>query len=185
MSDALLDAFLDRFLAAVADSAKVEALPRIRSRTLAQAMQVTVERPTGQMRIRLRLPFYWAVYDHEGRDAIRFPPGRYMVFFPDIKDDPRVDGGADYPATRADRRHLSREQFRRFSQINRARAKLGQEPIMVVTQRVGPAEGRPGIREAVEEISQSGLIGDLASATITQFLKETALSYRDRAVLNL
>lgn len=185
MGDPLLDRLTEVFLRAVGDSAKAESTLRMRSRTLQSALVVSTS--LSPLRIRLHLPHYWAIYHHEGRDAITFPPGKYMVFFPDIKDDPRVDGGASYPVTRADRRHLTREQFRYFSAINRHRKAAGQDPIMVVTSRVGPAAARPFFREGVRDVFDSGLASDLASALITHYLESSLnpLHGRGNVVVNL
>ncbi len=87
----------------------------------------------------LQLPFYWAEYVHDGRGSVHAKPGKFLIFFPNKKDDPRTAGGTNYPRTKALRgqlHSLSHADFKRFSQINRERKKAGQDPIMVVTRVV-------------------------------------------------
>lgn len=80
--------------------------------------------------------FYWAVYYHDGRGPIKARPGKFLVFFRDPDDDPRIDGSArDYPKRVADARKLSltKGQFNRLLRSGR----------LLATKRVGPAEAHP------------------------------------------
>ena len=80
--------------------------------------------------------FYWAVYYHDGRGPIKARPGKFLVFFRDPDDDPRIRGSArDYPRRAADARKLSlsKGQFNRLLRSGR----------LVATKRVGPAAAHP------------------------------------------
>lgn len=86
------------------------------------------------------VPHYWAHYVHDGRAGKTMPPGRYMVYFPDARDDPRTSGGTRYPTRyhQVRARRLTTAEFQEFQKINKDRAAAGAPPIMVVASRVGP-----------------------------------------------
>jgi len=80
--------------------------------------------------------FYWAVYYHDGRGPIRARPGKFLVFFRDPDDDPRINGAArNYPKRASDVRRLdlTKGEFSRLLRSGR----------MVATKRVGAAEAHP------------------------------------------
>ena len=80
--------------------------------------------------------FYWAIYYHDGRGPIRARPGKFLVFFRDPDDDPRINGAArNYPRRSSDiqRLNLSKGEFNRLLRSGR----------MVATKRVGPADAHP------------------------------------------
>lgn len=106
------------------------------SKTLSD--DLTFHQPTDDTAV-VYLPHYWAEYVHDGRDSITLPPGQYMIYFPDKRDDPRTSGGTRYPTrqSQAKARRLTRSEFRDFMRVNRDRAASGLPPIMVVANRVG------------------------------------------------
>ena len=80
--------------------------------------------------------YYWAIYYHDGRGPINARPGRFLVFFRNPDDDPRIGGARrDYPRRASDIRPLQLSRGR-FTQLLR-------EGRMVATKRVGPAEPHP------------------------------------------
>lgn len=70
------------------------------SETLSEAMtkQVDIDRDE----IALFVPHYWAVPYHEGHGPVK---NKFMVFFPNPADDPRIQGG--YPVRTSDIQNLS------------------------------------------------------------------------------
>jgi hypothetical protein len=108
----------------------------IGSETLRRALETrVVVLPSGEIGADLFIPHYWAIYYHDGRGPVRPVNGKFLVYFARIEDDPRVAGGRDYPVRAAQIRRLRLDpaEFRR----------LVQEGKLIVTQRVGPAKGRP------------------------------------------
>lgn len=88
------------------------------------------------------VPFYWAVYYHDGRGPV-VGSRRSLVFFKQIEDDPRVAGGRRYPVRSSDIRRLTRSEFLRA----RARGQL------IVTSQVGPAPAHPFFTVAMDGFS--------------------------------
>ena len=82
----------------------------------------------------VEVPFYWAVYYHDGRGSIRARPGHKIVYFKDPDDDPRINGAArNYPKRAAEIKKLSKRQFYKF---------LGEGKLVAV-DKVGPAGPHP------------------------------------------
>lgn len=106
--------FLERLALALGAEARETARPSIPSRTLADSMQLIL-REGG---IDVYIPYYWALYVHDGRGSFRMPPGKFMVWFRDPKQDPRLSGG--YPMRVSERQHLSAEEFHDLLEQNRA-----------------------------------------------------------------
>lgn len=104
----------------------------IPSRTLRNSIQVrvTVADPN-YIGAEIFLPQYWAVYYHDGRGPVRPRNGKYLVYFANIEDDPRVAGGKDYPTRTSQirRLRLSPEEFRAAV----------QEGKLIVRKSVGPS----------------------------------------------
>jgi hypothetical protein len=93
---------------------------------------------------RVTVPFYWAVYVHDGRGPVHAKPGGYLCFFPEHRHlDPRTNGTNALQGTTVKPRRLRPDEFYSWLQVNRERAERGLPPIMVVTKRVGPAKGIP------------------------------------------
>lgn len=118
------------------------ARPLIPSRTLRAALRIDEEIDGTTVRAILSVPHYWALYLHDGRGPIQAKPGGFLVFFRDIRDDPRVSNG--FPVRMSDIVRLTKEQFREGLRRNRQHLAAGGSPLevpMIVVRRVGPAAG--------------------------------------------
>lgn len=162
---------------------RIRARDIIPSQTLAESVQV-VRYSQGH---KLSIPFYWAIYVHDGRGAITMPAGRFMVFFREQRDDPRLDGG--HPQTKAGRKHLSPAEFQGYLELNRKARAFGLPPIMLVKRTVGRVKPNrffsTGLRHvAVPSISAEA--PDLFSNyVLTQLGKAGLLNVKDEAVVDL
>lgn len=80
--------------------------------------------------------FYWAIYYHDGRGPIQARPGKFLVFFRNPDEDPRINGAArNYPrrATDIQRLNMPKGEFLRLLRSGR----------LIATKRVGPAGSHP------------------------------------------
>lgn len=111
----------------------------IGSQTLRAAATLIVDAQQG--RADIFIPHYWAVYYHDGREGFEAPGGRFLVYFSDPSDDPRIEGG--YPERVSEVRHLTREEFREGLRQNDLAFDRGDVPFMFVVRAVGPAAGHP------------------------------------------
>lgn len=105
----------------------------IESETLKRSLRVRVRLDRKHVGADLYIPQYWAVYYHDGRGPVRPRNGKFIVYFANIEDDPRVSGGKSYPVRAAQirRLRLDPEEFRR----------LVREGKLVVKRSVGPVQG--------------------------------------------
>jgi len=132
--------FMRDLLSTLGHMARRRAVRAMGSRTLQRMTRVVISK---ERFARVVVPHYWAIYHHDGRRAIDMTnrPG-FMVFFEDPRDDPRTDGTKRYPVQRKDIQHLTKAQFEAGLEENTRRRKAGIEtPYMIVTKRVGPADG--------------------------------------------
>ncbi len=111
----------------------------IGSSTLRAAARLMVDGAAGTAT--LLVPHYWAVFYHDGRGGFEAPSGRFLVFFEDPADDPRLEGGR--PERLSQVRRLTREEFHAGLEENQTRAELGGPPFMRVVRAVGPAPAHP------------------------------------------
>lgn len=111
----------------------------IGSSTLREAARLIVDAIGG--RAEIFIPHYWAVYYHDGRDGFSADSGRFLVFFANPDDDPRLADG--YPERAADIRRLTRDEFYAGLAENERRAESGGTPFMFVVRSVGPAGAHP------------------------------------------
>jgi len=95
---------------------------------------------------RLHIPHYWADYLHEDRRSFGPAQKKWLVYFPNPEDDPRLS--PTYPVRLSDVRGLdevwgagAEGEFRAAKAENRRREKLGMPPFMVFAKRRG---FRPG-----------------------------------------
>lgn len=95
----------------LAARALLQARPLVQSRTLKAAMRPEVEATASGVRASLVIPHYWAVYYHDGRGPVRAKPGKKLVFYKRVEDDPRLVGGFPERATQI--RKLTKAQFYR------------------------------------------------------------------------
>jgi len=163
---------------AIGDLMQLESTARMSSSTLRRELVVSLDLanvPGAPDRIVLRLPYYWAEYAHDGRKQIDLPPGKFMVFFPDKRDDPRTYGGASYPRSPEEAKTRSQlltdEEFKRFRAENYQRKKAGLSPIMVITPRVGKAEGEFFFSLAWEQLVASGTVDAIIEAGLSTYLE--------------
>lgn len=130
-----MTAFLDRLLAEVCEDARTIVRRAIESRTLRRSLDCVRDRQARVPTIRLTVPQYWAIYYHDGRGPVTARPGKFLVYFRSIEDDPRVRGGLDYPvrATQIRRLALSVEEFK----------ELRKQGKLIVRKKVGATRPRP------------------------------------------
>jgi len=107
----------------------------IESDTLKRSLEIRVTVNGTEIGADIFLPQYWAVYYHDGRGPVRPINGKFLVYFADIEDDPRVSGGRNYPihASQIRRLRLDPAEFRRL-------VKSGK---LIVRESVGPAKAHP------------------------------------------
>lgn len=127
-------------------TAKIAALamawvrPKIPSRTLQKALNTFQDADDHAW---VQIPHYWALYVHDGRGP--FGPTRttFLVWFRDIRNDPRLRNGVT-PERATQLRQLTRDEFKYWSKQNRLARRAGFLPPMIVARRVG--KGVPGAR---------------------------------------
>lgn len=129
-----------KVLETLGDAAMRKAGPQIPYKTLRKALNLFLL-PDNQT-ARVQIPHYWALYVHDGRPPFNMPAGRYMVWFNNPADDPRLRGRPT-PVRASDLRRLTRDQFIEGMFHNRIRQQAGDEPFMVVTNRI--RKGTPAI----------------------------------------
>jgi len=123
--------FRSRLALRLANQFKDLASRESRSDSVARSL-VTLQLDFGKVAV--ESPYYWAVYYHDGRGAIRARPGHKLVYFRSPDLDPRIPNRR-YPVRATDIRRLTKQQFYRFLR-NPASG-------MIVRDSVGPAEGDP------------------------------------------
>jgi len=118
-----------RLLAEIGLLARRQAASKVQSETLRDALFVDIV-PT-EDKVTVGVPHYWAIYYHDGRGPIRAKPGKFLVYFKDPSQDPRIQNG--YPERAASIVRLTREQFLEA---------LARDQLIVV-KSVGPAGPHP------------------------------------------
>lgn len=107
--------------------------------------------------------FYWAVYYHDGRGPIRARPGKYLVFFRNPDDDPRIGGPArNYPRRVADIQRLSLPKDEFLSLLRSGK--------MIATKRVGPAGAHPFFERGFAALQSQ--YGPLAVRRLGEFIMD-------------
>lgn len=125
--------FLDDLGTRLGRAAAKKVRPRVReaSRTLARAIQV---QRTSLRKTHVYIPHYWSLMVHDGRRPFR--KQRFMVWFRNPRNDPRLPGGKT-PQRVSQLRHMSREEFEFWQEQNRKADPTGLNPRarpMVVTK---------------------------------------------------
>lgn len=119
-----VDTFLTEVLLKLLDAAHFWATASIPSHTLQRSMTKEVDYVIdGVAEGRLYIDQYWAIYVHDGRDAINKAP---LIWFKNPNDDPRLTLG--YAPTRANEFKsfgLSPRDLRKWLNINSALRKAG------------------------------------------------------------
>lgn len=149
------------------------------SQTLQDIMSFLID-AKGQGRV--TVPYHWAHYVHDGRSEIRLPKGEYLIFFPNKRDDPRTDGGENYPVREFQARSLSPEQFKHFDGINKQRRALNQPPIMIVTRHVkAPRADKiiPFFAEGLKPLG--GLAGPIVGPKMRELLSDLTVIDKETA----
>lgn len=116
--------------------------------------------------------YYWALYYHDGRGSIRARPGKFLVFFRDPDDDPRISGSArNYPRRAVDNRQLrlSKAEFRSLLKSRR----------LIATKRVGPASAHPFFEQGY-----AALQSKFGPVLVRMFSEEFLKDLREHDVLN-
>lgn len=122
----------------VRDTFRQETRPH--SRTIAETYETKELRRGDVDTVRITSPYFWSGILDEGRGTVRPRSKRFLVWFDNPRDDPRLSGG--YPKRRSDVKRLTRRQFTVWSRRNREAIKAGRRPPMVVTK--GPIPGTDG-----------------------------------------
>lgn len=139
----------------------------IESRTLREAVELIVE-PDGLAR--LFIPHFWAVYYHDGRPGFEAPGGKFLIYFANPDDDPRISDG--YPVTVDDVRHLTRDEYQDGLERNEENAQRGLPPFMYVLRSVGPAGGHPFFDQLAE--GAAARMDQLARASLDTYVQDNA-----------
>jgi hypothetical protein len=113
------------------------------SSTLARALRIDIL-PGGQGR--LNIPHYWARFVHDGRGAPFGPQtGRFMIWWRDYREDPRLRG-RQTPERVRDLRRLTTAEVKAARKRNKAHLREGGDPSqmpIVFTEEINtPTEGK-------------------------------------------
>jgi len=183
-------AFLTDLVRRLLRLAERRARPKIPSRTLRRALRrLVLPGATGGVEGVLFIPHYWAVFLHDGRRGFGSKPGAFLVFFRDIRDDPRVAGG--FPERASQIRRLTKREFDFWLERNRRHLKAGGDPFevpMVVVRHVGPAQGAHFFTRGMDGFlaSQAAPVARNAfDAYVQEVVDRDRLTDRARAVLRL
>lgn len=165
------ETFQHRLLGLLADEAIRWVRPYLstKSKTLAESLTKRFDL-SGPSRVDVYLPHYWAVYVHDGRKP--FSKQKFMLWFRDPKDDPRLRGG--YPVRRSGVRRLSRRQFYYWLQKNKEALAAGEPPPMIVTKVIRKAT--PPTRFFENDGGMKGFpdrAGEIVKREFSQHVKET------------
>lgn len=172
-----------RMLEKLGEEALRMARRSIRSDTLRRAIRFEHLAP-GEAR--LYIPHFWAIYQHDGRGTVRPTTKRFLVYYRDPNDDPRLKGG--YPIELKDIKRLTRDQFVAGAEENRRRYLAnpagGRQQFMVVREASGPT--RPTRSYPFFEAGMLGMpaIADRILDALMQTEMRT-LAGRDRDVAQL
>lgn len=141
----------------------------IKSRTLRRALEVRTSVDGSRVGADLVISQYWAVYYHDGRGPLRPRNGKFLVWFKRVEDDPRVDGGANYPVRATDIRRLSLSpaEFTRMLASGR----------MIIARRAGPTFGNPFFNRLANRAPSMvrGIAPRMMSTAVRRALAETGL----------
>lgn len=158
--------FLNGLLKQLALKAYAYAAPHISSKTLRRAMRIVRLSDTATS---LYIPHYWALYVHDGRGPFSASAGRYLVWFRDPGEDPRLAGsGGQTPERASQLRHLGPDEFRFWLDQNRIAREEGQQPPMIVVRAV-----RKGTRGDFFFDNTVGMLGfvDKASSEVAPIVQ--------------
>jgi hypothetical protein len=133
--------------------------PKIRSKTLRAALKTYVV-GAGRKGL-LNVPHFWSWYFHDGRGPVRTKYSKYLVWYKNPKEDPRLSGG--YPVTRSQQRRLQHWEFVR--DLNAGK--------IIMTKTAGPfpkakanpffTEGMAGFPAVADKVVRAKLPGYIAA----------------------
>ena len=113
---------LDRLASTGAELAKEYSSPKVKSTTLRTSMRtLRVGSSATSAEWVVNMPYYWAAFRNKGTKAFTMPKGKWIVFFRNSKDDPRLAGGHLKTVGERKRLNLSRRQFRGLKKANKIR----------------------------------------------------------------
>lgn len=130
--------FYDILLRRIGEMALEEVRPSIPSATLQDSLVLEVSSNLVQPMAVLFLPQFWAVFVHDGRGPVSPVEKTWLVWFQNPQDDPRTNGGRNYPVRASDVRRLTKAEWDAGVRENNRRRAAGQEPYMIVTKHSGP-----------------------------------------------
>lgn len=125
--------------------------PRIPSRTLREALTIVFKgsednADLDEDDVALYIPHYWALYLHDGRGPVSPRFKKFLVYYRNPRDDPRLADG--YPVRASQHKRLSENDFKEGLRKNRRNYQLGIPPFMYVVKddrgrprSTGPAAG--------------------------------------------
>lgn len=167
------EAALEEIFQRIAERCRIVARRAIPSRTLREALRIVrageySEASEALEHDGLYLPHYWAKYYHDGRGPTRPVRKRKIVFFGDIRKDPRQGLGKSYPVKVSDIRPFTAAEF--YEQLKRNERRSNPRNIMQVKNSAGPAQG---VR--FFETGMAGILQDIdARAEIVPVLNRVA-----------
>lgn len=163
------EAFQRRLLNEIGRAARRKVRPLIRTykgkpiRQLQRALRLVL---VSDDKAVLRIPHYWAVYVHDGRNAPFGPrTSVFLIWWKDPRQDPRLSGGQT-PERASQLRSLTPDEFRDAVQARDDALRAGRESPVVITRRVrrqtppsrffgnGPGEGMAGFVVEANRIGQ-------------------------------
>ena len=126
------ETFLKRLAKELAQQAVSFVRPSIPSKTLRTALRAQVFSPGHSSAY---IPHYWALYVHDGRGPFGPYRAKFLVWFRDPRNDPRLDNGHQVERFSQVKR-LTKEQFAFWLDQNRIAREAGQPVPMIVTKFV-------------------------------------------------
>lgn len=185
--------FTERQQAAVAAVTKeyyYQLRERIREFSNTIADTLTISRQpykvqNGQWRMRIASPYFFSGILDFGRRSVSPINSSMLIWFRNIEDDPRVEGGLDYPKTydEAQARRLTQGQYEYGLEMNRLAYQNGDEPYMIVRPFSRPFEGFNFSVQAFTRLSTAQK--RLAIEPIKQYAKDVIQLRFPRRRINL
>lgn len=172
----------ERILKTIGRKAASRARPQIPSKTLRDALVFEIVSVVDGV-ARLHIPHYWAIYVHDGRGRSRPKNANVLIWFQNPKDDPRTNGGRNYPVRAGDIVRLTRAQYAAGLRENARRREEGLEPFMIVTKSSGPVSSTPFFTEGMA--GMAGEIDDAVFRAFDKWVREHVRSEHSPAVITL
>lgn len=137
------EAFQRRLLRALGRAGVSKVRPEIRSskgkpiRALQRSLRAVL---VDDENLSLFIPYFWAVFVHDGRSRVPLGPRRsvFFVWFKDPRRDPRLNRGVT-PQTAQEVRRLTPDQWEEVVALDAEARLSGQESPVVITRRINKA----------------------------------------------